>query len=38
MRYYENMDSLRNASAEEIAALPGMNAKVAQQIVEFLKK
>lgn len=36
MRTYDNMESLKNASGEELAALPGMNRKVAEQIVAYL--
>lgn len=38
MRYFDNMESLRRASAEEIAALPGMNQKVAREVVSYLQK
>ena len=38
MRNYDNMESLRNATAEEIAALPGMNKRVAEDIVAYLHK
>ena len=37
-RTYDSIDSLRNATEQEIAALPGMNAAVAKQIVNYLKK
>ena len=36
MRNFDNMESLRKATAEEIAALPGMNSKVAEEIVSYL--
>ena len=38
LRYYDSIESLRKAEASEIAALPGMNAAVAKQIVDYLKK
>ena len=37
-RTYDSIDSLRNATEQEIAALPGMNAAVAKQLVNYLKK
>ena len=38
MRYYDSMESLRNAKAEDIAKLPGMNRKAAEAIVSYLAK
>ena len=38
MRHFDSIDSLRKADADEIAALPGMNRKVADEIVKYLKE
>ena len=38
MRHFDSIDTLRKADADEIAALPGMNRKVAEGVVKFLKE
>lgn len=38
MRYFDSMESLRNARAEELSKLPGMNRKAAEEIVAFFAK
>ena len=38
MRYFDSMESLRNAKAEELSKLPGMNRKAAEEIVAFFAK
>ena len=38
MRYYDSIDSIRKAGTDEIAALPGMNRKVAEEIAAYLKE
>ena len=38
MRHFDSIDTLRKADADEIAALPGMNRKVADEIVKYLKE
>ncbi|MCR5530905.1 MAG: excinuclease ABC subunit UvrC [Lachnospiraceae bacterium] len=38
MRHFDSIESLRKADADEIAALPGMNRKVADEIVKYLKE
>lgn len=38
MRRFQGIDEIRAASVEELAALPGMNVKVAQQVYDFFHK
>ena len=38
IRHFEDIDALRKASAEEIAALPGFNRKAAEEVVRFLQE
>ncbi len=35
MRHFENLEEIRNASGEELAALPAMNAKAAESVYRF---
>ena len=37
IRHFEDIDTLRKATAEEIAALPGFNMKAAEEVVLFLR-
>ena len=38
MKNYQSLDQIRNASVEELAALPGMNKKAAENVYAFFHK
>ena len=38
MRHFKSLEEIKNASAEEIAALPGMNKKIAEEIAAFFSE
>ena len=35
MRYFENLDAIRNATVEQLKELPSMNEKSAQDVYDF---
>ena len=38
IRHFEDIDALRKASEDEIAALPGFNLRIAEEVVRFLRE
>ena len=37
MKHFKSIDSIQNASVEELLEVPGLNRKVAEKIQEFFK-
>ena len=38
MKYYQSIEEIKNASLEELANLPSMDKKSAQEIIDFFNK